>query len=242
MAEATGLPWKLARPKMKIKAGLWLEKNVVKCPYVRALLSVQGIVVLGLLIYTLIAGICQKWKPTFDVSVEKALWFQYVTDKLADNGERVINQEWIDERGIYSYIFLELLVENGKEYVSTIAEIGIDKLCLEDYERLHLWIKREPTFNFQWADSLGYAKSFELLDDKKRFLWDLDWWDGIDLSVFQPKEKRPIYIILEFKTHSILEGEVRGEFHLIDMGMNRIGKQFEAVQGRDGRAKEFVKR
>jgi len=226
---------------MKNEVGVWLEKNIVKCPYVRALLSVQGVLVLGLFIYTLIAGICQKWKPTFDVSVQTYLWFQYVTDKLADNGERIIHQEWIDEHGMYSYIFLELLVENRKEYVATIADIVIDKIDLQDYEWLHVWTTRDPSFNFQWADSLGYEKRFELSVERKRFFWDLDWWDGIDLSVFQPKEKRPIYIILGFKTHSILEDKVRGELHLIDMRMNRIGKQFEAVQGRDGRAKEFVK-
>ncbi len=202
----------------------------------------QGIVVLGLLIYTLIAGICQKSKPTFDVCVERSLWFQYATDKLAENGQRVIYQEWIDEHGIYSYVLLELLIENRKEYVSTIADIVIDTIDLQDYERLHIRTKRDPRFNFQWADSLGYEKRFRLSDEKARFFWDLDWEGDIDLSVFQPKEKRPIYVILQFKTHSVLEGELTVQFHLIDMGMNKIEKEFDALQGRNGKAREFVER
>lgn len=223
-----------------VVAKIWTH-FFAKSEYIKALLNLQGILALFLVIWALGGYGLERLRPTFDISVEKAEWYQDVPRKFADNGEGdiIINKNSIDERGIDSYIYLQLQIENTKDYVSSITDIEIDTLYLEHYEDLR--IRYEP-LTYQSVDSIHHYETSIIPEGKEQFFWDRKWWDSVDLSVFQPKQKRPIYAIFQFKTDSILIGEFEGEFDLIDMGMKKIREKFKAVQGRDGRAKEFVKR
>lgn len=210
---------------------IW-KRPLAQSSFIKALLNLGGLLVLFLIILTFGVYLRDKWQATFDVFVEKALWFQFIPSKLGDNDQVVIDKQTLDRDGIYSCIYLELRIENRKEYVASIIDMQIDTLYSAGYHSLRP--RYESYISYQLVDSLGYPRFFHIPKHKERFFWDLSWWDSIDLSLFQPKEERPIYAIFEFQTDSFLDslgGKFRGEFYLVDMGVKKIKQEFEAVPG-----------
>lgn len=185
---------------------------------IKSLLNLGGLLALASIIVAATVYLQNTRQPTFGIAVENAQWYQ---DPPSD----------LSRAQIPSKIWAELLVENRKEYRSTIAQIGIDTLYLKDYRHLHL--DDELSFYWQLTDSLGHKRFFTVGEDQLRFTW---YYGEIneDLSIFELKEKKTIYVMFRFTSLVLLEPQqhITAELCLTDMAKKRIRKTMKVTPAR----------